>query len=78
MPPCNSDLYVINRKRDLHVLLNLYVLYICMNVILCNCMCYIYMHQLDLHVVIIYIYQNAFLAHRRDPRTMKPSDTPKP
>ena len=35
------------------------------------------MHQLDLHVD-IYIYPNAFLAHRRDPRTMKRSDTPKP
>ena len=45
--------------------------------------CVIYMHQVDMHQldlhVDIYIYQNAFLAHRRDPRTMKRSDTaPKP
>jgi hypothetical protein len=33
------------------------------------------MHYLDLHVL---LNPNAFLAHRRDPRTVKWSDTPEP
>ena len=49
-------------------LMQLHVLYICTKLICINL----------IFMWIFYIYPNAFLAHRRDPRTIKRSDTPKP
>lgn len=55
----------------------------CMYYLICDLMqlhVLYYMHQVDMHYLDLHVLlnRNTFLAHRRDPRTMKWSDTPKP